>query len=365
MRNKTIIKEQLTDEISKNTEVIPIVKKLQYLYNMRIPFDARLGLKKIYYSLSRDPISKDITQKMKEFFESVGYEGYASGEYPYIDNPKEYNYLDFVDFNNECSSFIVTKKDRSDFINGVDYNLYLKAYDAYKTLHYPGSEEEAKDIEVAEKLEAKKASQQREYARKEALDELNSARNLLELVLSGGLDGELTDGTYILPVGATWEINGNYMQLTVRTLDAFLKILISGLYHKISEKNYNSNVKYTMKANFDFWNFSVSNTVEKNEELLLELLKIFDNISKEDLKDLEKYAHFPMNKVNYEIIETQEYDRQIHIDMIEEYFEKRGLKDKFKISQEEKDIALYKYFEKQFRERRYNYVSVASYYGDT
>ncbi len=341
----------------KKPEVSLIVKIMMYLYNMKIPFSARHGLKKMYYFHLRDPITKDIIKEMKEFFELVKYAGYSSGEYPYIENPEEYDYLNFVDFNDTCSSFIVTKKEQSDFINNIEYNLHLKAYDIYKTLHYPGSVEEAQDKALVEKMEIQIASEQSEYARKEALDELEAERNLLDLVLAGGLDGELTDGTYILPDGATWEIVGSYIQLTITRLDAFITILESGLYKKANERNPDFCVKYTVKAKFDFWNFSVLNTKEKNEELLLEVLGKFDNHSLENLEVLKLHSIYPMHKVDYETVDTPEYCsnyRKAHMDMIEEYFEKKGLKGKPKISQKEKDKALDEFFEKRARERRFD-----------
>ena len=90
----------------KKPEVSLIVKIMMYLYNMKIPFSARHGLKKIYYFYLRDPITKNITKEIKECFKSFGYDGYASGEYPFVENPEQYNYLKYVDFNDIYSRYI-------------------------------------------------------------------------------------------------------------------------------------------------------------------------------------------------------------------------------------------------------------------
>ena len=86
-----------TEEISTKYEKPSIVQKLKYLYNMRVPFDTRMGLKKIYYSIERDPISKEITQAMKEFFEAHNLYPHASGEYPIPENLEQYQYLEQTD----------------------------------------------------------------------------------------------------------------------------------------------------------------------------------------------------------------------------------------------------------------------------
>lgn len=320
----------------------PIVQKLEYLYNRRIPFSNRVGVKNICILLSRDPVNNKITKEVKDFYEDLGeeYEAHGSGEYPFVVEPEQYDYLDFVNFTDGNASFTVDEKVESDFANKLEFELHQKAYSAYKKYHYQGSQEEAEDMRIAEELAYKEKNEEIIYAKQAVIDELEFLNDVQSLPTDDGV--EYVDAVYILPKGAKYEIKELLIQLTIATPDVFFETLKSGVYSKFNGGYSKYNVGYTVKLEFEFWDFSVFNTVEKNEELLLELLTSFDNInydfSVEELKLLKQRTVYAMHKVDFDIIDTPEYcnyDRDKHITGIEEYFEKQGVKGNHKISDDE------------------------------
>ncbi|MDO9304708.1 MAG: hypothetical protein Q7T77_05225 [Sulfuricurvum sp.] len=152
--NNLEVKTVKDNETTNTNRPMPyIVQVLLYLYNMRVAFDTRAGLKNIYYSLERHPISKEILQDMKDFYASEGMSGHASGEFPVPENLAQYQDLEMVDFSEDCCSF---KPKVIELRNSKESELFVKAVERYKKSHYIGSKEEAEDLREAEHLERKR-----------------------------------------------------------------------------------------------------------------------------------------------------------------------------------------------------------------
>lgn len=105
---------------------------LRYLYNMRVPFDTRLGVKAIHGKLERHPINGEIIKSLKDFFDSVGMTPHGSGQYPVPEDLEQYQYLEFVNFSRDYCSF--TPKYMQN-LNSVDRKLYATAVSMYERHH--------------------------------------------------------------------------------------------------------------------------------------------------------------------------------------------------------------------------------------
>lgn len=212
-----------------------IVQALSYLYNMRVPFDSRVGLRNIYYTLERHPSSKEILQDMKDFYASIGMTAHASGEFPVPENLEQYQDLEMVDFSKDCCSF---KPKVVELRNSKEFELYDKAVVRYKKSHYKGSREEAEDLRQARHLE-----QQREL---EVIEDVESEMNWIQ--------GD--PGYYVIPKGCRLVNKKTYIALELTTFEGYVNALDCCAYDMFDDQVVKFGVQYRVAHHyFVDWDF--------------------------------------------------------------------------------------------------------------
>ena len=245
-----------SEEVSKSKEEKPnFIQKLSYLYNMRIPFDRRMGLKKMYYSLERDPMEKVISQAMKDFFEMHNMRPHASGEYPVPENLEQYQYLEQTDISEDCCSF--KPKDASEFGNAIEADLHKKAVEVYKKTHYIGSEEEAAD-----------SARERAVQYEQQMQRIQNIKDELEY-LENEADVELPDDCRFI------NQKNVCIDLVIGSYDSFIATLENGMYDRFDNKKSKYGVLYRINKDFRT-SWSEEYDVECTSALLSSLFDAID-----------------------------------------------------------------------------------------
>lgn len=254
----TVANSAKDNETTNTKRPMPyIVQVLLYLYNMRVAFDTRVGLKNIYYSLERAPITKEILQHMKDFYASKDMMAHASGEYPAPENLAQYQYLEAVTFSEDCCSF---KPKVIELRNSKESELFVKAVERYKKSHYIGSKEEAEDLREARYLE-----QQRQQ---ELTEEVKSEMKWIQD------DPDF----YVIPEGCQLVNNGTYIALELQTLIGYINALCSGSYDMFDGQVTKFGVQYRVEhAYLRNWDFEREDSYSQAIE---ELKKRFEIIEK-------------------------------------------------------------------------------------
>lgn len=300
-------------EVSVPKEKKPyIVQVLLYLYYMRVPFDTRMGLKKAYCSIERAPMTKEINQAMKEFFETFNMRPHASGEFPVPENMEQYQYLEQTDISEDCCSF--KPKDVSEFRNTIEAGLHKKAVEVYKKTHYIGSEEEAADLE--------KLSLARYEQRKW---DIQKVKNEIEY-LSRNLELDVPEGCEIVD-------KETYVALQLNSYDGYIAALENGLYDMFDNKTVKHWVEYKIDTNYYvYWDDDREDSYTQAVESLKDRFQIIDNygdkismntmeiIKDETVRRAKKLLAHYMDK-----IKVDEKDKISFLQMVEDFFGTKGI----------------------------------------
>jgi tetratricopeptide (TPR) repeat protein len=234
-----------------------IIQVLLYLYNTRVPFDSRVGLKNIYYTLERHPSSKEILQDMKDFYASIGMTAHASGEFPVPENLAQYQDLEMVDFSEDCFSF---KPKVIELRNSKESELYDKAVERYKKSHYIGSEEEADDLRQAEHLEAQRQ-----------LEVIENVKSEMKWI-------QLSPDHYVIPEGCRLVNRTSYIALELITFEGYINALHCCAYDMFDDQVAKFGVQYRVEhAYLGNWDFKREDSYNQAIE---ELKKRFEIIEK-------------------------------------------------------------------------------------
>lgn len=310
---QTILTKSVKDNETTNTKhTMPyIVQVLLYLYNMRIPFDTRVGLKNIYYSLVRDPISKEILQHMKDFYVSKDMTAHASGEYPAPANLEQYQDLELVEFSEDCCSF---KPKVVELRNSKESELYEKAVERYKKSHYKGSQEEAEDLRQASHLE--------QQHRLELIEKVK--REILWI--------QADPDFYVIPEGCKLENKETYIALELQTLKGYINALCSGSYDTFDNKVAKFGVQYrVIHAYLWTWDFTredsysqVTEELKNRFEIIVEHRKMVDMDTMGRLK--ESTISRARNLLNsYMKTKVTRKDEVALLQMVEDFFATQGI----------------------------------------
>jgi hypothetical protein len=288
-----------------------IVQVLLYLYNMRVPFDSRVGLKNIYYSLERHPISKEILQDMKDFYASEGMSGHASGEFPVPENLAQYQDLEMVDFSEDCCSF---KPKVIELRNSKESELFVKAVERYKKSHYIGSKEEAEDLRQAWHLE-----KQREF------EVIENVKSEMEWVLGD-------PGYYVIPEGCRLVNKTTYVALELTTLEGYINALHCCAYDMFDDQVVKFGVQYRVEhAYLGNWDFKREDSYDQAIE---ELKKRFEIIEKKSeflgegtMERLKESTVFRAKNLISSYMKTNvtRKDEIALLQMVEDFFATQGI----------------------------------------
>jgi len=288
-----------------------IVQALLYLYNMRIAFDTRAGLKNIYYSLERHPISKEILQNMKDFYASIGMSGHASGEFPVPENLAQYQDLELVDFSEDCCSF---KPKVIKLRNSKESELYDKAIERYKKSHYIGSEEEAENLRKARHLK-----QQREL---ELIEEVKSEMKWIQN----------DPGFYVIPEGCQLVNKITYIALELQTLEGYINALNCCAYDMFDGQVAKFGVKYHVNhAYLCNWDFKREDSYDQAIEELKNRFAIIEK-NGENLREgtMQKLKESTVDRAKHLISSyiKPKITRKVEVallQMVEDFFATQGI----------------------------------------
>ena len=301
----------LTIASSENSD-IPVIQKLKYCYHNRIPFDTRKGIKDIFSSVERVPISKEEASKIKDWYESTGMKAYQSGEYPVPKNFSKYVFLDKALFNYDCSSFRVDR-DKKIFKNTIEEKEHKQALELYMDKHYHGSEEEKEDIDKKQVLEDKACRRVLENV----IDEIKYLKE----------DSELE-----FPIGCEVVNCKSYVGLQLNTYDAYISTLQNHLYDRFDNKLAKFGVKYQVVPRYLKWDFEhddhYKQAVDFLESFFDEIVNHDSDINltimevlKDNLKDLaDRLLRNYMGKLT--VAEKQQLEMK---QMVEDFFGTKGL----------------------------------------
>ena len=296
----------------KNTKPY-IVQVLSYLYNMRIPFDTRMGLKKIYYTMERDPISKEINQVMKELYVSLNMKPHASGEYPVPNAMEKYNYLLYTDISEDGYSFR-PKKIISEFANLNEANLHREAVEIYFNHHYRGSEEEIADLEYKDSL-----------IEKRRMSKIAAVESEMEYI-SENLELDI-------PIDCKIVNKKTYITLQINSFEAYIAVLENGLYDMFDDQTVKYGVEYKIDLNYyKYWDDNRDDNYAQAIDLLRHRFKIIDNypaeIGIETMKSIKINTMSRAKKLLAHYmgdIKVREADKMSLFQMVEDYFETKGI----------------------------------------
>ena len=297
---------------SENND-IPIVQKLKYCYHNRIPFDSRKGLKEIYTSIERTPMSQDEAKKIKDWYVSVNMEPYKSGEYPVPSTFFYYTCLDQVVFDDDCCAFTL-ERDKSIFNNSAEEKEYAQALELYMKKHYHGSDEEKEDLNKKKRFNAEQYKKNIEAVK----DEIEYLNNNLEL--------ELPNGCEIVN-------KSSYVGLQLNTYHAYIDALKNGLYDMFNNKTVKYGVEYKIESAYlhgwDFNNDDPYNQAIGSIKVLFNDIENYDGnidlVLMETLKSniKERVDNLLMHYMNK--ITVRENEKIFMKQMVENFFGTKGI----------------------------------------
>lgn len=129
---------------------IHFIEVLFYLHSIGVRFDAYVGIKNAYAQLEQFPIDKSTSKSVRDFFTAIGVKIHKSGEIPIPSNLADFQWMPYIDFNNDFTGFTLKPKNLCSINNSRKEALYAEAENQYWMTQYKGSKQEVADMQVKE-----------------------------------------------------------------------------------------------------------------------------------------------------------------------------------------------------------------------
>jgi len=285
-----------------------VVMVLNYLYNIRTVFDARVGPRKIIASLTPTSGTKDEINELKSFYASIDLTAHTSGEFLAPSDLERYRYLEYVDFSDDCSSFM--PKNITTYDNAIQKELHQTAIKEFTTLYCKGSRELA-NIRMKDKVAEEKRVLKEQEKLQVKIDAL-SKENLS------------------LPEDCYFKGHNGQVALAVGSFCSLIAIKTSGVYDKFNNTKLDDGIRSIIFRSYEIYKYFNHDIFEENKAILLSRFESIESMEVPIaiLKGLKDEMHY---RIDYRCDRTgaestiSDENRKVLKQMIEGFFTAKGV----------------------------------------